>query len=297
MNVFADRLFAVLLGWTRSLFNGFWNLVTNDSAGVSGFLQRFWLPLILILLIFGTVCDYVIWLIRWRPYFVWRTWFRNQDSRRRLSVTRHYMEDLDHAPLDLPEYQEGQFIVDQVQAGDEPLFYNFTPLPQPSDEEVLQDAPILWSSVLPAEYRAEQLVAPEYEALPVQPLENGYYPEPQSYQPDLADDAMTYPTYATEEEFAEQGTYYPPEPQQPEAEPLPGISSRRRRTGSRRRQSNVLRAIRDILFTGEGNGETIDSLPAPVDQDDAFHKPYYPQNYIFKPSPGQPGQKDDNTPQ
>ena len=57
MNFIADSLFSVLLGWTRSLFNDLWNMITNDSSGFTGFLQRFWLPIILILLIGATLID------------------------------------------------------------------------------------------------------------------------------------------------------------------------------------------------------------------------------------------------
>jgi hypothetical protein len=295
VNVFADRLFAILLGWTGVLFNGIWNLVTNNSAGVSGFLQRFWLPLILILLVFGTVFDYVIWLIRWRPYFVWRTWFRTQDSRRRLNVTRHYMEDLDHAPLDLPEYQEGQFIAEQTRIVDEPVFFNFTSLPQQADEEILQDAPILWTSILPSENPAYQPAVHEYDAGPVQPRDDQYCPEPSVYEADMSEEAAAYPAYTGLDELFGQGPFYQPDSQLPESEHLPGASSRRRRTGSRRHRSNILRTIRDSLFSGGDSNATYDSLPAAVDQDDAFHKPYYPQNYNYKQNPGQPRQNEDTT--
>ncbi len=292
MNAFADRLFSLLLGWTGTLFNGLWNLVTNNSAGVSGFLRRFWLPMIIILLIFGTVTDYVVWLIRWRPYYAWFSWFRRREGRKRLDVTRHYMESLDRAPLDLPEYQDEQASPDDIPMQDEPVYFHFEPVPEMLPGGISQEEPFLsagqpdgaqkpYIPSLPWEQArqtlAEDSLAGQSLFQPLQEPLNGAL-----YQPYLPPEEA--PVWDETAGPGAQSTL-------PGKETAPSV--RRRRAGShRQRQQSLFRSIKDTLFTQEDEAGSLDSLPPPVSQEDAFHKPYYPQNYHYRGDPagnhGQP---------
>lgn len=63
-----------MLGWLRSVAS--WVLDLFDLNGTSGFsplewLSRHWLPALIVLLVTGVVLDFIVWLIRWRPYWVW----------------------------------------------------------------------------------------------------------------------------------------------------------------------------------------------------------------------------------
>ncbi len=303
MNIIADRLFALLLGWTGSLFNGLWNLITNNSAGFTGFLQRFWLPMIIILLLAGTAIDYIIWLIRWRPYYVWSSWLRRVIGRRRLVQTQSYMEDLDHSPLDLPEYQEYQ---DQAQDAfyDEPVYFDFPAAtyqeeqtafapaeqvqpvqPAPVEEvyyqpelPVLEEAPVFVPH-LPWENLREVPIAdiPQAEDMP--------YTDPSDWtDPKMAD----IPLQAINPPMPQQEAYNPSqlylaEEQQAEKPAEQPVSTRRRRVETRRQRSvNVLKSIRDTLFTSDEEMASIDSLQPPIKPEAAFHKPYYPQDYAYR---------------
>ena len=69
-NVIVD----VMLGWLKGLAN--WVLRLFNLAGsVSGspllWLSQNWLKLLIIFLALGLVTDRLVWLIRWRPYWVW----------------------------------------------------------------------------------------------------------------------------------------------------------------------------------------------------------------------------------
>lgn len=271
MNVLADRLFALLLGWTRALFNSLWDLVTDPSAGVSGFIRRFWLPIILLILVFGTVMDFAVWLIRWRPYLIWRDWFRRRDARRRLAVTRDYMEDLDHSPLDLPEYQDAAAYGAYGQ--DEPIHFDFGPqAPQPADYADPGAFQAQWSPQTPPNAPAFTPMLPweQYRQEEPPPIPGGQAPyaapEWQAYGQDgmmegLEPDAMT-----------------------PGQEPA--YPERRRRAGSRRsRQPGLFRSLKETLFDQEGALEPLDALPPPIPQEEAFHKPYYPQSYNYRHAP------------
>lgn len=69
-NAFVD----LMLGWLKGLAN--WVLRLFNLAGsVSGspllWLSKNWLKLLVFFLVLGVVVDRLVWLIRWRPYWVW----------------------------------------------------------------------------------------------------------------------------------------------------------------------------------------------------------------------------------
>lgn len=64
----------IMLGWLKGVAN--WILGLFDLAGSSGFsplawLSENWLGMLITLLIIGVVADLVVWLLRWRPHWVW----------------------------------------------------------------------------------------------------------------------------------------------------------------------------------------------------------------------------------
>lgn len=76
MGQFANTLFGVLLGWTRSAAAALWGLVTNADADMwLQWLLDHWLSLTLMLCIGGMVIDGIVYIIRWQPYRVWRSFF------------------------------------------------------------------------------------------------------------------------------------------------------------------------------------------------------------------------------
>lgn len=293
MNILADRLFSLLLGWTRSLFNGLWNLFTNSSEGIIAFLRQFWLPIIAVLLIFGTLADYTVWFIRWRPHYVWRSWFRRHESKRRLNTTRHYMENLDHSPLDLPEFRDAP-AYDEIPMQDEPVFFNFSPIGATSPEEDAQALPFVSAQptqekqqpyVLSLPWDQDRQSAPEEAGSPktVYPNLEGQEFQPQTpYQPLYTSEAFNTWNDAAEADTGSHASVPPTKP-----------APRQRRAGSRRqRRPGLLTAIRSTLFESEDESLTLDSLPPPVPREEAFHEPYYPQNYSYRTTPVPTEQQD-----
>lgn len=64
----------MMLGWLKSLAR--WVLGLFDLAGLNAFsplewLSEHWLSMLVFLLIAGVVIDLLVWLARWRPYWVW----------------------------------------------------------------------------------------------------------------------------------------------------------------------------------------------------------------------------------
>ncbi len=71
-NGFTQKLIEVLLSWIRLVTSWVWDFFQADMAG--GFLNWFsdnWKNIALALIIVGLVVDWLIWMIRWRPYWLW----------------------------------------------------------------------------------------------------------------------------------------------------------------------------------------------------------------------------------
>lgn len=296
MNLIADNLFSLLLGWTRSLLNSLWNIVTNNGSGMFGFLQRFWLPILIIFVLAGTFFDLIIWLIRWRPYYAWGTSLRKRAHRRHLSKTREYMEDLDHSPLDLPEYRQYN-AENRHELMDEPVYFDFQQAPQNEPAFVPQaESPEPEYYPVYAEPEAEQPFVPNLPwqqngAAPSLGADQNLFPGSQAaadvpvYQPQTQPSDAVYPGALYDSSYVVPGFQ-----EQAGLSDDPSIvpdAPRRRRSETRRQRPNVLKSIKDTLFTPEEELYPGDDIFTPVNPDDAFHKPYYPQNYVYKEQPQQ----------
>ena len=72
---YSDTILSIMLGWVKGITDWIWNIVrlgNNSSGGV--FLRWFsnnWLLLVLFLLISCSLIDYLVWLARWRRYYLW----------------------------------------------------------------------------------------------------------------------------------------------------------------------------------------------------------------------------------
>ena len=71
---YSNAIVDMMLGWLKGLAN--WVLRLFNLAGSVGgspllWLSENWLKLLVFFLILGLVLDRLVWLIRWRPYWVW----------------------------------------------------------------------------------------------------------------------------------------------------------------------------------------------------------------------------------
>ena len=84
MNAFSNSLFTFLFGWIRTLIEGAWNAAAEGRfSGFFSWLGDHWLPLAAFLCLCATALDLLIWLIRWRPYLVWKSALRRLVRRLR----------------------------------------------------------------------------------------------------------------------------------------------------------------------------------------------------------------------
>ncbi len=68
MGTLADSLFNILMGWVRALVNGIWALFDTEHTTILEFIGKNWLTITILIVAIGLVMDWLVWLIRWRPY-------------------------------------------------------------------------------------------------------------------------------------------------------------------------------------------------------------------------------------
>ena len=69
-NAFVD----LMLGWLKGLANWvlrLFNLAGSVSVSPLLWLSQNWLKLLIFFLVLGVAVDLLVWLVRWRPYWVW----------------------------------------------------------------------------------------------------------------------------------------------------------------------------------------------------------------------------------
>lgn len=62
-----------MLSWMRWLTSWFWSIANSEGTG-GGFLSWFsdhWVSLAVFLIIVGAIVDWLVWMVRWRPYWLW----------------------------------------------------------------------------------------------------------------------------------------------------------------------------------------------------------------------------------
>jgi len=93
---FTDSFIKGMLGWIRWIASSIANLFQSGSStsGSTSFLSWFagnWVKILLILIVIGVVVDWIVWLARWRPYWVW--------FRKRRILLDNDVEDIDDDDL------------------------------------------------------------------------------------------------------------------------------------------------------------------------------------------------------
>ena len=66
MGTIADSLFSALMSWVRALVNDFWAIFSSERTTILELLGKNWIGIVIILLAFGLVVDWLIWLLRWQ---------------------------------------------------------------------------------------------------------------------------------------------------------------------------------------------------------------------------------------
>jgi len=164
-NQFAESLVEIMLSWMRWLTSWFWNIINSGSTG-GGFWAWFadsWKSLAVFLIIIGFIVDWLVWMIRWRPYWLWLR--KRQIIYEEVTVEKKRPRP---AKEDTAEYEDAQDECEQTQGesseyGDEPA--DEAPQAAPSPEE---DALAEWDSTDDPYSQAGEIQAGEVQAEEVQ---------------------------------------------------------------------------------------------------------------------------------
>ena len=82
MNCFTDAFFSIILIWVRSLTNAAWTAVrSGGQQGILSWLADHWLGLLILATLAGLTLDWIVWMLRWRPYRLWFSGLRRRSAR------------------------------------------------------------------------------------------------------------------------------------------------------------------------------------------------------------------------
>ena len=82
MGSFANTLFTILLGWLRGAVSAVWTAFTSEKGnGFLNWIGDHWILLAVILCVIGLAADLCVYLLRWKPYMVWKSFLsRSRDA-------------------------------------------------------------------------------------------------------------------------------------------------------------------------------------------------------------------------
>lgn len=293
MNGFTNSVLSLLLNWIRTLIASLWRLFTSEDGGtLYRFFSENWLVMLAVLCIGGVAIDWIVYLFRWRPYYVWFSRLRRRQS----------MDD-EAYPEELPQaepYAEPSGMTDPYA----PMAYA-TRVYAPVQEDAVQEDSVLWDADEPLDLEledadhAEAFGAPRPEPrysyqhiqagyAPAVPPQQLYTPSP-SYQPPMPEPASVQVHPGLNDDIMRQsfGLFDEEQPpQRPESivmrapafRPFTAVEESDSAMKTPGALSRLARRARNFVSMEDGeNGPTFRDLQSTVDVSKAFHAPVYPQ--------------------
>ena len=206
MTGIVDLAYTLLLGWVRLVFDWIWKIVAGEGAGapLQWFLQN-WKVWFVIIVVAGLAADWLMWIVRWRPYRLLMSKLRKKTPAEELAVEAAWDDDTGYYDTETPLVEESA-----------DAWNNLSPLseihPDWADNLAVSDqdgyaepAPAVAPGYDDGAYYTEAYEEPEIGAQP-----GGYWdetPDESAYEPEPAYEAPSSDT----------AVYMPP-PEQPEIE-------------------------------------------------------------------------------
>ena len=79
MGSFANTLFTILLGWLQAIVSAVWSAFTTENGqSLLVWVGHHWILIAGILCFIGLSADLCIYLIRWKPFRVWKSFFSRE---------------------------------------------------------------------------------------------------------------------------------------------------------------------------------------------------------------------------
>ena len=82
MGSFANSLFKIMLGWLQAAVSAVWSAFTNEKGNsIFNWIGSNWILIAGILFAIGLAADLCVYIFRWKPFRVWKSFFsRNSDA-------------------------------------------------------------------------------------------------------------------------------------------------------------------------------------------------------------------------
>ncbi len=121
MGSFANSLFKIMLGWLQTAVSSVWSAFTSENgSSLFNWLGQHWILTAAVLCCAGLAADLCVYLLRWKPYKVWKSFW----TRKRVSVEESH--DGDGAPR-TPVYgqyraerkEDSRFSVQKIRTNDD----------------------------------------------------------------------------------------------------------------------------------------------------------------------------------
>ena len=268
----ANGILTVVFGWVPSFATSVWNWFSGkQDGGLFAWLAEHWKSLVLAIALIALVVDLAVYLIRWRPYRVWISFFRRLRQPARPSDPEVYWERRVPEPLPEPPIQPQE---------PEP-----TETYQPVQDNYPEAAPVYGVTPETATYTppAASSFVPYVSPDPDEPTYTGdawVQPEPeQTYVPLVYRDIPAEPAAWTGEDTAGYGE--PEEYDEAEADPGEPQPRVRRSAGKRPAGRNTVGGlIRSMTAGDEEQPHMRYQAPQPaMDSEDAYNAPYIPPQW------------------
>lgn len=116
MGAFANTLFSVLLGWIQSAVSWLWQLMSSEkTGGLMSWVLENWFLLTILLCAVGLAVDLIVYLLRWQPYRVWRSFWQRMSGRERETENAGMAENGEPVPeLRKWLYADGSMVVEEA---------------------------------------------------------------------------------------------------------------------------------------------------------------------------------------
>ena len=244
MGGFAQTCIKILIGWIESFVSQVWSFFSNrEGDGLIAWIGEHWKGLILVLCLIGAIADMAVYLFRWEPFKVWKSFFKRRKMQNRILPVaekddlsfREYGSDISDENPERTTF----FAVNQKELS-----------PDMPEDGIREDV----SDPYPEFIRSER---PGYESVFFPPN----MPTPPEYR-----EMFRRPRQDTENLSATKSTDDSGSLTERNLEKL---------IGPRRRRLRI-----NELFGNQEEGVVHYEAPQPViDQKEAYHTPVYPRNW------------------
>ncbi len=83
MSGFAVSFISIVLGWLRELFYFIWQIFTFNKDNIFvNLVSNNWIIIVIVLCLIGIFIDWLVYIIRWKPHYVWRGKLVNKHNKK-----------------------------------------------------------------------------------------------------------------------------------------------------------------------------------------------------------------------